>query len=302
MPEGDTIFRAARTLHRALAGDLVTRFESAFPALTRIADDRPIVGRRIESVTSRGKHLLIAFSGDLTLHTHMRMNGSWHIYRPGERWQRPLRDMRIVVATDDFVAVGFNIPVAALFTARELERHEQLRSLGPDLLTTDTAGAGPTAIEPSAPDTSAPHTTHPTSSSRESAVEILRRMRTHNGAPIADVILNQRVAAGIGNVLKSEILFVAGIDPFRAVGSLSDQELRRVIAISRDLLQANVMTRAQTLSPSTGRRTTRSLDPNVKLWVYSRGGKPCRRCGAHIKSRKTGVDARLTYWCPRCQT
>src|SRR5215471_11423311 len=111
MPEGDTIFRAARTLDQVLAGQTVTRFESVFPALTRIADDRPIVGRTIESVVARGKHLLIAFSGDLVLRTHMRMNGSWHIYPVGARWQRPARDMRIVVGTRDAVAVGFNIPV-----------------------------------------------------------------------------------------------------------------------------------------------------------------------------------------------
>jgi endonuclease VIII len=278
MPEGDTIFRAARTLHRALAGKVVTRFDSVFPALMRIADDHPIVGRRIESVTSRGKHLLIAFSGDLTLHTHMRMNGSWHIYRAGEKWQRPLRDMRIVVGTEDFVAVGFNVPIAALLTGRELARHEQLRSLGPDLL--DDASA----------------------ESADAASEIVRRMRLHDRDAIADVLLNQRVIAGIGNVLKSEVLFVSAVHPFSAVASLSDDELVRVIETARDLLQANVMSRAQTLSPSIGRRTTRSLDPNAKLWVYSRGGKPCRRCGTRIESRKTGLDARLTYWCPRCQT
>jgi len=275
MPEGDTIFRAARTLHSALAGKEVARFESVFPALTRIAEDRPIVGRRIESVVSRGKHLLIAFSGDLTLQTHMRMNGSWHIYRVGERWQRPSRDMRIVVGTADFVAVGFNIPIAALLTGRDLARHKELRALGPDLLATGSE----------APD----------------RAEILLRMRARGAEAIADVLLNQRVIAGVGNVLKSETLFVARIDPFRAVASASDEELLRVIDAARELLQANVMTRAQTLSPSIGRRTTRSLDPDVKLWVYARNGNPCRRCGERIASRKTGLDARVTYWCPRCQ-
>src|SRR5918992_4664013 len=112
MPEGDTIFRAARTLDRALAGRVVTRFESVFPHLARVDGNRPIRGRIIERVTSRGKHLLMWFSGDLVLRTHMRMNGSWHIYRPGERWQRPRHDMRIVVATDSFEAVAFTVPVA----------------------------------------------------------------------------------------------------------------------------------------------------------------------------------------------
>ena len=284
MPEGDTIFRAARTLHRALAGNVVTRFESVYPAVTRVAEDRPIVGRSIEKVVARGKHLLIAFSGDLTLHTHMRMNGSWHIYRVGERWHRPARDMRVVVGTADFVAVGFNLPIAALLTPRDLARHKELRALGPDLL-----NAGSVAPSAGAPSTAAP-------------VEIVQRMRAHDRDVIADVLLNQRVMAGVGNVLKSEILFVAGVFPFRTVASLCDGELLRMIATSRELLHANAMERAQSLSPSIGRRTTRSLDPNARLWVYSRGGKPCRRCATRIESRKTGVDARLTYWCPRCQT
>src|ERR1700704_4581480 len=97
MPEGDTIHRAAQTLHRVLAGQTVTRFESVYPALTRVADDRPVVGRIVESVSARGKHLLIAFSGDLVLRTHMRMNGSWHLYRVGARWQRPARDLRVLL-------------------------------------------------------------------------------------------------------------------------------------------------------------------------------------------------------------
>src|SRR5215471_17335390 len=133
MPEGDTIFRAARTLDQVLAGQTVTRFESVFPALTRVADDRPIVGRMIESVAARGKHLLITFSGDLVLRTHMRMNGSWHLYRSGVRWQRPARDMRVLVVAG-VEAVGFNVPVAELLTARDLARHGQLNALGPDLL------------------------------------------------------------------------------------------------------------------------------------------------------------------------
>src|SRR5947209_4706770 len=140
MPEGDTIFRAAKALHTALAGRLVTRFDSAYPAVTQVAEDHLIVGRTVESVSSRGKHLLIAFSGDLTLRTHMRMNGSWHTYPSGARWQRPARDMRVLVGTGDAVAVGFNVPVAEFLTARDLERHRELRALGPDLLA-DAAGS-----------------------------------------------------------------------------------------------------------------------------------------------------------------
>src|SRR3954469_19571343 len=134
MPEGETIFRAARALHRALAGHVVTAFESQLPALNRVHDDAPLTGRTIERVGAAGKHLLMHFSGDLVLRTHMRMNGSWHIYRPGERWQRPRRDMRVLIATSDFEAVGFNIPVAEFIRTRDLERHQELRRLGPDVL------------------------------------------------------------------------------------------------------------------------------------------------------------------------
>ena len=272
MPEGDTIFRAAQTLHRALAGSIVTRFESVFPALNRIDHDRPLAGRTIESVSARGKHLLMAFSGDLVLRTHMRMHGSWHIYRPGERWQRSAHDMRIVVQTSSFVAVGFNVPIAELLTGRDLSRHKELQALGQDLLAASF-----------------------------DEDEVLRRLRSHDGDAIADALLNQRIVAGIGNVFKSEILFIARIHPFQTAGALSDDDLRRIVGESRRQLRANVLTRSQTLSPAFGRRTTRSLDPGAKLWVYSRGGKPCRICGTSIQARKTGLDARLTYWCPTCQ-
>jgi endonuclease-8 len=272
VPEGDTIYRAARALNAALRGQTVIEFESVYPAVTRIAEDRPIVGRTIEDVSARGKHLLIAFSSDLVLRTHMRMNGSWHLYKPGARWRRPARDMRVLIATKNAVAVGFNVPVAELLTARQLTRHAELSALGPDLL-----GA-------------AFH-----------ADEVVRRARAHPHAAIADMLVNQRVVAGIGNVFKAEILFLAGIHPFTPISVLGDDDIRRVVAIAREQLAANVMTRAQTLRPSTGRTTTNSSDPNSRLWVYGRAGKRCRRCGATIQARKAGLDARLTYWCALCQ-
>ena len=279
MPEGDTILRAAQALNRVLAGHTVTRFDSVFPALTRVAEDRPIVGRTIESVTARGKHLLMSFSGDLILRTHMRMNGSWHLYQPGAKWQRPSRDMRVLVGTADAVAVGFNVPVAEWLTSRELERHRQLRALGPDLL----AGAGDRHAY------------------TVDVAEIVRRMRAHGRDTIAEVLLNQRVLAGIGNVFKSEILFAALVSPFATVDSLTEPDLERIVGVARDQLAANVLDRSRTLTPAIGRRTTRSLDPSANLWVYRRTGKPCRRCGTVIRSQKTGTDARSTYWCPSCQ-
>ncbi|HEY2908033.1 MAG TPA: DNA-formamidopyrimidine glycosylase family protein [Vicinamibacterales bacterium] len=272
MPEGDTIFLAAATLHRVFAGKIVTAFESVLPSLTRVDAERPLAGRTIESVTSRGKHMLMSFSGDLTLHTHMRMNGSWHVYRPGERWRRPARDMRIVVATSDALAVGFNIPVAEFLTGGDLARHRQLQALGPDLL--DPAF------------------------DRAAAQARIRMLAEH---AIADVLLNQGAIAGIGNVFKSEILFMAGVDPFTRVADLGDDAVDRLIDTALKQLRVNVVARARSLAPRRGRRTTGSLHPDKGLWVYGRGGLPCRKCGTTILTRKTGDDARLTYWCPRCQ-
>jgi len=178
--------------------------------------------------------------------------------------------MRVLVATAEFVAVGFNVPVAELLTTRELMRHEALRELGPDLLDeTFDAGAAVT------------------------------RARAQGQLAVADVLLNQRVVAGAGNVFKSESLFAAGVYPFTPVSAVSDAELIRVMGIARDMLRAN--TRKGRLAPSQGRRTRDSLDRDGALWVYGRGGKPCRKCGTPIQAKKTGIDARLTYWCPRCQ-
>jgi len=274
MPEGDTIFRAARAMHRALAGKVVTEFRSVLPALNRIDDDAPLAGRTIDAVRASGKHLLIQFSGDLILRTHMRMNGSWHLYRPGERWRRPNMDMRIVISTPDFVAVGFRIPVAEFLTSRTALRQTDLRLIGPDLLGTEF-----------------------------DEDEVIRRMRKRPQLPMSDALLNQRVVAGIGNVYKSEVLFICGVSPFRPLSSVDDLTLRRILRKARQLLGANVIdgTTAAIVTYSGFRRTTGRSDSAERLWVYSRGGQPCRKCGTRVESTKQGMDARLTYWCPRCQ-
>jgi endonuclease-8 len=274
MPEGDTIFRAARTLHRALAGLVITRFETVLPMLSRVDDDEPLAGRTIERVSSAGKHLLMRFSGNLVLRTHMRMNGSWHIYRPGERWRRPRRDMRIVVSTAEFEAVAFNVPVAEFIRADRLDRHRDLRRLGPDLLADEF-----------------------------DASEALRRFRDRPELPIADALLDQRIVAGVGNVYKSEVLFACRTHPFARVDELSDGQLAAIVEQARAFLRANVGPALAPMTTYTGyRRTTRRANPSDRLWVYGRAGKPCRRCDTPVAARKTGDDARLTYWCPRCQT
>jgi endonuclease-8 len=272
MPEGDTIFRAARTLDRALAGRIVTRFESVFPQLTRIDVDRPLRGRTVERVDARGKHLLIWFSGDLVLRTHMRMNGTWHIYRPGERWQRPRHDMRILLSTDAFEAVAFTVPIAELSTHAELER--ELAEVGPDPLAADF-----------------------------DAVAAVERLRARSDTEIADALLDQRAIAGIGNVYKSEILFAARVNPFATVASLGDAALERIVALAVKFMRANVTdgSTAAIVTYTGFRRTTRRADPSQRLWVYGRAGKPCRRCGTPISRAKQGPHARGTYWCGTCQ-
>ena len=265
MPEGDTIFRAAATLRRALAGKPVTRFVTALAHLARVDDAAPVAGRTVEDVASAGKHLLMHFSGGLHLRTHMRMNGSWHIYRPGERWKKRQTDMRIVVETADFVAVAFNVPVAEFLDDAALARQPELRELGPDLLGTfDLAAA-------------------------------IGRARARPQEEIADILLNQRVAAGLGNVYKSEVLFACRVNPFTPVSGLDDATLAELFTRGGKLMRHNV----ETISFS--RETTNRLDPTAGLWVYGRGGEPCRVCGTQIAYRKQGRDARGTYWCPRCQ-
>jgi endonuclease-8 len=262
MPEGDTIHRAAKVLHAALAGKRITTFETVLPALERVE----LTGRTIEGVRAIGKNLVMDFSGGLHLRTHMRMHGTWHIYRPGERWRKRRADMRIVIATEDFVAIAFNVPIAELHDTASLARQEDMRRIGPDLI-------GETFDE----------------------AEALRRIRERADSEIADVILNQRVVSGIGNEFKSELLFMAGINPFARVEEIADDQLAELLRISRKVMQMNVVKRRQ------GRETTGSLDPSQKKYVFSRGGDPCRKCGTSIEYAKQGRDVRGTYWCPRCQ-
>jgi endonuclease-8 len=272
VPEGDAIFRTARTLHRALAGRVVTRFESVLPSLTRVHDDAPITGRTVERVEAVGKHVLMRLTGGLTLRTHMRMNGSWHVYRPGERWQRPRRDMRIVVATDAYEAVAFMVPIAEFIDEREAARQPDLRAIGPDLLG-DTFDAS----------------------------DALRRIHERGREAIADVLLNQRVVAGIGNVYKSEVLFLSRINPFAAAASVPDDRLREALAIARRVMRANVSTLGGGVTTYIGYRRNRGRDDAQHHYVYGRARKPCRRCGALVRVRAQGPHARLTYWCPNCQ-
>ena len=275
MPEGDTIFRAARTLHRALGGRVVTAFDSVYPALTRVHDDAPITGRTVERVWSQGKHLLIAFSGDLVLRTHMRMNGSWHIYRPGERGSAPA------------ATCGSSSPPTPSSPSRS-------RSRSPN-------GSSPTTCRATGRSRrSAPTCSPPTSRGRSRWSACARA----SALSIGDALLDQRALAGIGNVYKSEVCFLCRVSPFTPVRELDDETLGALVDTAQRLLRANVADRAPgAIVTYRGlRRTTGRSDPEERLWVYGRAGRPCRRCGNVIEMRKDGEEARVTYYCAGCQS
>ncbi len=265
MPEGDTIFRTADVLRAALVGRRITAARAQpGPGLRRVPDLSRLVGSTVASVTPRGKHLLIGFDNGLTLRSHLRMSGSWHRYRPGEPWRRPLRQASAILETAEAVAVAFNTPVVELLSEGDLRRSVPLGTLGPDLLGRAFDGD-----------------------------EALRRLRERDGEELGNALLDQRAAAGIGNVYKSEVAFLEGLDPWAPVARHDDAELEAVLRAARRLLQANVRggERVTTGSPARGQG----------LWVYGRAGRPCRRCGTPIEVRRQGELARLTYWCPRCQ-
>jgi endonuclease-8 len=274
MPEGDTIYRAARTLNLALAGQTVRSFESALPHLSRVDVDHGVVGRTVEKVAAQGKWLLMYFSGNLILLSHMLMSGSWHIYRPGETWQRRRYDMRVVIGTPKILAVAFNVPVAEFHTAESLTRREGFKSVGPSALAGNFDEA-----------------------------QVISRLRARPELEIGVGLLTQSLLSGIGNVFKSETCFACGINPFRLVSDLTDDELKCLVSKTRKFMLANITESSSdkitTYIPV--RRTTGRANVSERLWVYKRTGEPCRHCGRPIVSRKQGFDARTTFWCPRCQ-
>jgi endonuclease VIII len=275
MPEGDTIFRTARSMGRALIGRPITAFRSNYPLLTRFHDDTPITGQVVDRVESRGKWLLIHLSGGATLVTHMLMNGTWHLYRIGERWRKPSRDMRIVLENREYQAVAFTVPVARIYTAQGLAREKRIPPPGADVLSED--------FDP---------------------LTAATRLSACWDEEVGDVLLHQQVLAGVGNVFKSEVCFVESVNPFCLVSALNGEQVAALIRTSQRLVAANVLEdSADAIVTYRGqqRRTTHSTDPSESLWVYGRSGQPCRRCNNAIRHRLQGPDARVTFWCQTCQ-
>ncbi|GIF75775.1 Fpg/Nei family DNA glycosylase [Asanoa siamensis] len=259
MPEGDTVWNTARTLQRAIGGGELTASDFRVP---RLATTR-LTGWRVLESTSRGKHLLLRLRDpagtDRTLHSHLRMDGAWRAYAPGERWAaKPAHLIRVVLRTADAVAVGYHLHDLSLVpTAREAEL---VGHLGPDLLGADWDPA-----------------------------EAVRRLAAHPDATIAEAILDQRNLAGIGNLYKSETLFLRGVWPWTPVRAVSD--LPALVSLAQRLLANN---RGRWLQTTTG-----ALRKSEANYVYGRRAQPCRRCAGPIQKAEQGE--RVTYWCPRCQ-
>jgi len=249
MPEGDTLFRTASTLQRWLAGREVT-------AATATA--APMVGRTVVKVEANGKHLLMRFDSGHVLHTHLRMSGSWHVYSTGERWRRPPAQARVALTCGDRLAVCFNAPVVELLVPGGEHVHPALSGLGPDVL------ARPLDLD-----------------------EIRTRARRRPAEmALGELLLDQRVVAGIGNIWRCEALFLEGRNPWAPQSDLTDDELDALLTTA-----ARIMGRSS-VGPFSGRS-----QPNV----YGRSGRPCRRCRALVRSRRQGEQARTAYWCPSCQ-
>ncbi|MCH8562637.1 Fpg/Nei family DNA glycosylase [Nesterenkonia sp. YGD6] len=269
MPEGDTVFRQAAVLHAALAGEVLTASDFRVPKYATV----DLSGRTVERVIARGKHLLMQF-GDLTVQSHLKMEGTWHVYprdaqgaRP--RWRRPAHTARCVLRTHDQEAVGFSL--GELSISSPAEAQEKLAHLGPDLLGPDW-----------------------------DSTEASRRLLSAPRRSIGVALLDQSNLAGIGNVFRSEICFLAGILPSRPVSEVAD--LARVIELSEKLLTVNRLRirRCTTANPTSG----------PPYWVYGRGGKPCMRCGTRVRRselgeaelREAAVEDRVIYFCPSCQS
>jgi endonuclease VIII len=269
VPEGDTLFRTAAGLRPYLVGRRVIAARTGGPGPT--PQVQRIVGQEIAAVEALGKNLLVRFDNGLEIRTHLRMTGSWHRYRPGERWRRPPSRARLVIEVPGAVAVCFDAPVVELFETRAERLHPSLSRLGPDLLSPDF-----------------------------DATEAARRLHAPERArmSIAEALVDQRALAGIGNVYKNEVLWLEGVSPFAPVIEIDDDTIARLVATARRLLIANA-------DPRRGpERVTTAGDRGAPgaLYVYGRTGRPCRRCRTPIAVIRQGTALpRSTYWCPTCQ-
>jgi endonuclease VIII len=268
VPEGDTIHHAAKRVGAALVGSEIRSIETPNPRHGKDRWPERLAGQGVRAVDAHGKHLFVRFEGGLTLHSHLRMGGAWGVYPRGQRWHRPPWRAWLVIRTDEHEVVQFDGPVLELMTDGRTRFDQRLAALGPDLIRDDF-----------------------------DETAYLRRLREDDPTrQIGDALLDQRNVAGIGNVWKNEGCFIAGVDPWRRVREISDDEALAIVRGIRPLMQA---------SAERGGRITTFDGPaernEWRTWVHERAGMPCRRCKARIRSRGQGDDNRTTFWCPGCQ-
>lgn len=259
MPEGDTIFKAAVRLRDAIGGRELTEV-----LLPRVPGTVPAVGSTVVEVSSHGKWLVIGFDDDLLVLSHMKMTGTWTVVRPDARPVGRGR-LRAWLATSAAVGMCLDAPVVQVLDRAALARHPGFNAIGPDLIQPkvdhDRIQANVLTLAPA-------------------------------GTAIMDVLLDQRIAAGVGNVFKSEVCFVHRLDPHIPVERVSGELRRELFLTAEEQLKRNRKTRQRTTVP--GRR-------EGTVWVYGRAGRPCRVCGTPIEVDHSGRDVRITYWCPTCQ-
>ena len=260
MPEGDTIFRTATTLRPAMEGGVIER------ATVRDGFIEPdsLTGGTVKSIEARGKHLLMHLSNEHVIHSHMGMTGSWHVYHAGQPWQKPSEYAALVLAINRLEVICFSPKMLELLRVDQLRTHRYLRSLGPDLLAGEFDAAA-----------------------------VTQRFRPHNAKPLGEAVMNQTIVCGIGNIYKSEILFIMGFDPLASVAKFTDDELTAMLEKARWWMRRNL---------GGPMRVTRYGSAGAgRHWVYGKSGTPCPKCNTTIQLIRQGEAGRTTCWCPACQ-
>jgi len=259
MPEGDVVWRTARQLDQALTGRVLERSDFRVPRFATT----DLAGRTVTGTVSRGKHLLTRVDGGITIHTHLRMEGSWRI-GPATGYVPRDHRIRLVLANQERQALGYQLGIVEVLRTEHEAR--VVGHLGPDLLGADW-----------------------------DADEAVRRLRSDPARPVGEALLDQRNLAGIGTLYRAETLFLRGVSPWRPVADVDAGGLTELVALARRLLDAN--------KERIGQVTTGNRTRGQETWVYNRAGRPCRRCGGPVSKASQGAapEERNVFWCPRCQ-
>ena len=272
MPEGDTIASAAKRIRAATVGKPIQAVETRHPRFAMDRWDERLAGRGVRSVDTHGKNLFLRFDGGLTIYSHLRMGGWWGVFRHGERWRRSPRRAWLVLRTAEHEVVQFDGPILELMTDSRSRIDQRIAGLGPDIL-------APGGFDEQA---------------------FLRNLRADDQTRhIGDALLDQRNVAGLGTIWRSEGCFIAGLDPWRRVKEVGNDEALAALAAARPLMQLSVENDGR---PVTWRPEVPARGRENRFWVFNRAGRPCRRCDTIVRQRGQGDDNRRTFWCPQCQT